>query len=242
MERLLLSPQGQVVLLICGGLLLALFIAIVIVSWLTAGRRTRALAALAAELDLDFFEQDAFDMPKRFSHLVTINRGDSRKASNVLRGDHQGRNTTAFDCTYTTGSGKDGTISSFSGLAVACGCRLPGLVILPEDIFDKVAGALGEFESHEFSSKFRVQSSDRQFAYAVVTPQMMEHLLANQGWCIELGGSEAVITSGETWKPEDFKKAMAVLGGFLDRIPRFVWKDLGESREAARSSPAASRS
>jgi hypothetical protein len=118
------------------------------------------------------------------------------------------------------------------------GCSFPELLIRPENFFDKLAAIVGfddiNFESHEFSKRFYVKGRDRKLAYDIITAPMMEYLLAYQGWSIELDGSDVIIWTGGTWKPEQFRSAIAVLGGFLDRVPHFVWKNLGEAREAGR--------
>jgi hypothetical protein len=213
--------------LLAGSLFLVLFVAVLVICWRTAARRNRALAALAAELGWEFSEHAPFDIPGRFGHLDAINR--SGKASNVLRGEHHGRRATAFDYAYATSSSQGGSLHTSSALVVTLDCRFPHLLIRPEDLLDKAAGAAGrediDFESREFSSKYCVQSSDHKFAYGVITPQMMEALLRDEGWSIELGGSEAIIHTGEVWKPAEFRSAIAVLEGFLDLIPGYVWKD-----------------
>ena len=71
---------------------------------------------------------------------------------------------------------------------------------------------------------------------------MMEYLLGCGNWSFELDGYDVMIWTGRRWDPDEFRRAIATLQGFLDRIPRFVWKDLGSAQEAARSSSAASGS
>jgi hypothetical protein len=236
--------EGGVFLL--GALFIGLVVAAIVWAWRAADQRQKALAALAAEMGLSFSAEDPFDLPERFGHLEVIDQGHDREASNVLHGEWDGRRVTAFDYEYKTGSGKDEDSHSLSVAVITCGCRFPGLFVRPEGFLDKVAGVLGDddidFESHEFSKKFYVNGPDRKFAYDVINGQMMEYLLGCEGWQIELSGSEAAIWSDEDWEPEGFRTALATLGGFLDRVPRFVWKDLGEDHEAARSSSAASGS
>jgi len=226
---------------------------------IAAKKRREAMQALAAQLGLSFSREDPLGsqaygrsfgflaslfgsgqsgIPGRFGQFGALSVGDSRKASNVLWGAFQGRELMAFDYQYSTGSGKNRTTHHLSAAVVTLGCRFPELVIRPENFFDKIAAVVGfddiDFESHEFSRRFHVKARERKLAYDIINAGMMDYLLSAQGWSIELDGADAIIWTGRTWKPEDFRSAIAVLTGFLDRVPRFVWKELGEDREAGR--------
>ncbi len=242
----------------------ALFAALIVVGvvWgiVAAKKRREALDALAQELGLAFSADDplkgqAFGrsqgflaglfgserkgLPGRFGQFGALSQGDSHRGYNVMRGELGGRQLTAFDYQYDTGSGKNRSTHHLSAAVVTLGCRFPELVIRPENLFDKVAAVMGlddiDFESHEFSKRFYVSCRDRKLAYDIVTTEMMSYLLAHRGWSIELDGADVMIWTGRTWKPEEFRAGLAVLQGFLDRVPRFVWKALGEAREASRS-------
>ena len=164
----------------------------------------------------------------RFEALAA---GDTRRASNVLHGRRHGRELSAFDYRYGIGSGVSRRTPRLSAAIAACNCSFPELLIRPEGLLDKLAGAVGSedinFESHEFSKQFHVACADRKFAYAVIHAQMMEFLQGCPGWSLEMDGEDVVIWSGSRWSPEQFRSAIAVLEGFLDRIPRYLWKDLG---------------
>jgi len=239
----------------------ALVIGGIIWGFYAAKKRREALSALAAQLGLSFSEQDPLGaevygksqgflaslfgsgqsgIPGRFGQFGALAVGDSRKGYNVLWGEHNGRELMAFDYQYSTGSGKSRHTHYLSAAVVSLGCRFPELVIRPESFFDKVAAVVGlddiDFESHEFSKTFYVSCRDRKLAYDVISAPMMEYLLGVQGWSIELDGSDVMIWTGRTWQPEEFRAAVVTLHGFLDRVPRFVWKELGEANEAGRVS------
>lgn len=234
-------------------------IALVVYGFYAAKKRREALRALAHELGLSYSEGDPLGgqsfgqsrgwlaslfgsslsgIPGRFGQFGALSVGDSRKGYNVIWGEHQGRQLCAFDYQYSTGSGKNRHTHRLSAAAVTLGCRFPELVIRPENLFDKMAAVVGlddiDFESHEFSKRFYVACRDRKLAYDIIDAQMMEYLLACRGWSIELDGTDAMIWTGSTWKPEEFRSAIATLQGFLDRVPRLAWKELGEEREAGR--------
>ena len=110
-----------------------------------------------------------------------------------------------------------------------------------EGLFDKLAGFVGfadiNFESEEFSKRFHVKSDDKQFAYALIHPQMMEWLQPQQFhgqlerglWVMQLGGRHTA---------EDCQAARAQAVGFIDRIPDFVWQDYGKREPVKLPEPA----
>ncbi len=249
--------------LVVGGLLfclapIAVVVLVLVYGFNAAKRRRQEVAALARELGFDYSEADPladrsygqsqgflaglFDaarsgVPGRFGQFGVMSIGGSRRASNVFWGTHGGRRVMAFDYQYSTGSGKHRNTRRFSAVVATLGCRFPELVIRPENFLDKIAAAMGlgdiDFESHELSRCFCVRSRDRKLAYDIVHAGMMDYLLAYSHWSIELDGADVLIWTGRTWSPEEFRAGLAVLQGFLDRVPRFVWKELGETREAA---------
>jgi len=205
------------------------------VRWWDA-RRRRQMAALAASMGLAYSPDDPVDIPGRYGQLRALGWGYYRQAFNVIRGQFRGREALAFDYIYKTQEqgGKSRQTYHISVALVPCACRFPGLLVRPEGLLDRLAGAVGledvDFESHEFSKRFCVLAADRKFAYGVIVPQMMEYLLANPGWAIELNGPAAAIHTGSIWKIERFGPALEVLSGFLDRVPDHVWKELGAER------------
>jgi hypothetical protein len=232
--------------LVCFGIAAVVMIAIAVAlwTWRSVQRRREALVRLAASAGLRFSDNDPVDVgiPGCYAGCAALSKGHSPRAYNVIFGSFRGREIFAFDFSYkTTVKARNGEREKFhylSGAIVPCDCRFPGLLIRPEGLLDKVAGAVGaqdiNFESREFSRRFFVQSPDRRFAYAAITAPVMEFLLrSDEGWHIELFKTNAAITTGKVWKPGQFGLAMLALSGFLDRIPRYVWKDLGSQREIA---------
>lgn len=230
---------------------------VALLAWYLAKQRREALARAAAGLGLSFSARDPFagsryehssgflgslfggslsGVPGRFGQFGALSRGDSRRAYNVMRGAYRGREVCAFDYRYCTGSGKNRSTHHLSAAVVSTGARFPEIYIRPENLLDKLAGAVGfediDFESHEFSKKFFVKARDRKLAYDVVHPRAMEYLLAHPRWSVELDGTDALVSTGRRWRPEEFARALDHLAGFLDLVPEFVWKDLASRKEA----------
>jgi hypothetical protein len=203
--------------------------------------RIAALAAFAGSRGMTFSVDDPLNLPGLLSGMSPFNIGHDRAAGNVLQGDCGGRRLILFDFKYvTTETHTDAkgntTTSEESHYLSACLHPLefpfPSLVIRHEGFFDKVGEFFGsdaiKFESDEFSRRFHVKSSDRKFAYAVCNPQMMEWLLANQGWHMEFTDGWWLLITGSRWKPEQFQAASDVTLKFFDLIPEFVWKEYRE--------------
>lgn len=109
---------------------------------------------------------------------------------------------------------------------VILGYTLP-FALPPISVNGDRVGDKSKFESEAFNDAFKVRAGNAKFASDVIHPRMMEWLLANRpiaGWTI----------SGQTVQfgvgvQDMFVMAAAedTLRGFLGRIPRFVWNDLG---------------
>jgi hypothetical protein len=207
-----------------------------------AGMRARLLRNTADGLGLSFSIDDLYDIRRRTRDLPSLGQGEMIEAFHVLRGKYRGRTMVAFDCKHCDrGFGPDRSEPRYLSVVLAelPDACFPDLLIRPERLTDKIAEACGaeeiDFDSHEFSSRFWVQAENRKFAYDVVNDTMMSFLLAGSRWTVELGGSAAAISNGHELLPSEIAPALDFLCDFLDRIPRYVRKDLGAAREATES-------
>lgn len=82
------------------------------------------------------------------------------------------------------------------------------------------------FESNAFNERFAVFSADTKFAYDVVHPRQMEYLMATPGAPFRIEGDWVWFAPGEHSQPA-IAFCSAYLRGFLGRVPRFVWRNLG---------------
>ncbi len=222
---------GVEVLFIIG--IVALIGAAIYFSYLAAKKRREELQALAQSLGWRFSPNRDSSHDDEYAHFEIFRRGHSRVAFNTLYGrleidgrDFRGK---AGDFRYrvTSGSGKSRSTSTYTFsyliLHLPFG-RTPDLLIRPEGIFDKIAGAFGfddiDFESEEFSRRFHVKSSDRRFAYDVVHPRMMEYLLGVSAPMVDIEQGRCCLSNGRTrWKPQDFRSSIRFLSEFFDLWP-----------------------
>jgi hypothetical protein len=135
-----------------------------------------------------------YSFARTLQGLRRLRHGDNRYVHYHFSGSIQDQPFDLLEYHYqvTTGSGKNRNTTHHHWRVALF--RLPGtfpdLMIAPENIFDKFAAILGfddiNFESAEFSSKFKVESSDRKFAYDVCHPRMMEYLLTQPKTILEI--------------------------------------------------------
>lgn len=224
-------------------LLIVLFVAVAAIvgylNWKAEQARRAALAALAADLGLQFDPADDSDHDDLYAQFEIFRRGHSRVARNTLSGTLEvfGRSCRARCGDYryrvTSGAGKSRRTRTyrFSYLIVHPPWQTPPLLIRPEGMFDKIVGAFGfddiDFESVEFSKRFYVKSTDKRFAYDVLHPRMMEFLLAEQPPMIEVEDGALCLSDGSRrWEPDEFRRWLAFLQKFDDLWPRHLVKEL----------------
>ncbi len=188
---------------------IALFIVILVVGAIAAAKRREVFRALAARLDLRYDPGKDRDMARHYKFLDKLRRGHNRYAYNILSGNYRGHKLILFDYHYQTGSGKDTHHYYFSFFILHLPVFFPELVIGPEGFFSKIAQAVGyddiDFESHEFSRKFCVRSKNKKFAYDVCNARMIEYLLSNRDFSIEIENNVLAISFDKKLSPEQIE-------------------------------------
>ena len=221
-------------------LLFALFAALVIAgivySAIAAKKRREALGALAARLGLAFSTEHDRNLPERFHFLDRLAQGSNRYAYNVLSGTWQGESVLVFDYHYETHSrdskGRRQTQHHhFSFFILLLPANFPELTVAREGIFSKVAQAFGyddiDFESHEFSRKFCVRSSNKKFAYDVCHARFMEYLLANDDLNLEMEGGALAIGFGSCLDAAGIEHNLVRLREVRSFLPNYLFTQPG---------------
>ena len=237
-----MGGSGLILFVILAPVLIAVGCVAAYFAWKQEQQRKADLASLAGELGLTFDPSRDPDHDERYANFEIFRRGHSRAAYNTLTGSHtiNGVSHTLVmgDFTYkvTSNNGKNRSTTTYRFSYAIVHLPLPGvpdLHIRPEHIFDKIGSALGfddiDFESAEFSRKFMVQSNDKRFAYDVVTPAMMEFLLATRGNApaIDLEHGMLCLAQGNRrWTPQQFRATLTFADTFLNLWPEHVVADL----------------
>jgi hypothetical protein len=254
-----MSSAGVILVVLVGGSVVAL---IVYLAKLAAKRERERLAALnawGAANGFSFYKTDPFDLDARYRGMGQIGRGHDRYAYEVLQrsepvwafifryhfvttetrtvhhSDSNGRS-------YTTTETYEQT-HHHAYLVIELQAAFPMLVIRPEHWGDKLAGFLGfddiDFESEQFSSRYFVKSADRQFAYAIIHPQMMEWLMDKRFVGQLQEGRFVIDITGVKFEPSAIADVWSQAVGFINRIPPFVWQDYGKVPQVQLPQPTA---
>jgi hypothetical protein len=206
---------------------LAIFAVVLIGGFLAARKRREAMWALATRLGLNFDPAKSRSLARRYKFLDKLRRGSNRYAYNTLSGNYQGHDIMAFDYHYQTGSGKNTHHYHFSFFIMHLTAAFPELVIGPEGIFSKIAQAVGyddiDFESHEFSKKFCVRSANKKFAYDVCNARMIEYLLSNRDFSIEIEGNVLAIAFSRKLAPEAIEPNLNRLVAVRSLMPDYLF-------------------
>jgi len=200
-----------------------------------AKKRQAALLLWATENDLSYDMGKDRSLENRFPLHKCLREGSDRYAENLMEGERGGRGICAFDYhyeTYSTNSkGQRQTHHhNFSAVVVDTGLPLKSLSIRSENFFDKLTEFVGyddiDFELTEFSNKFYVKAPDRKWAYEVLHQKTMEFLLESPRFTLEMAGPWLMARRTGRFKPEQFSDALGVTEGILDRLPRYLLKQL----------------
>lgn len=202
--------------------------------WRRRLARVQRLRGIAAQFQIPFHDVAAFHKPK----FPPFQRGVRRFTLNSFVGPFHGRDIQMGDYHFEIPKeGSDGERSVKHYYFSYCYIRVRealfvDLSVRPETALDRVRAVAGHedinFESHQFSKQYYVQSLDRKFAYDVITPQMMEYLLERPGYELHLNHDGLLVLKGQQgaddiWKPEDFIPAAQFAVNVLRRIPAHVW-------------------
>lgn len=210
------------------------------VSYLKEKRRREELGALAQQLGWRFSPERDRSHDDQYAHFDLFRRGHGRYAYNTLVGEIavEGRSFPAkmgdFRYKVTSGSGKNRSTRTYNFSYLILHVPLqqfPDLLIRPEGMFDKLAGAFGfddiDFESAEFSRQFYVSSTDKRFAYDILHPQMMEFLLKTQPPAIDLEDGRCCLSDGsQRWNAAKFRQMLDWSQHFFQLWPRHVIREL----------------
>ena len=203
-------------------------------------QRIAALGRWAALNGFVFDVRDPWNLDARYQGLADIGRGHDRYAFETLTLQSpvpaplfryhfktwETRTVTRNGRTYTE---RYEETHWRRYLVVELGVLFPQLFLRAEGLFDRIAGFIGfddiDFESEEFSKRYFVKSGDRQFAYAVIHPQMMEWLMTRRFEGELKQGLLVMDVSSGPHTPEGCQEVWENAVGFVNRIPPFVWQD-----------------
>jgi hypothetical protein len=201
--------------------------------------RRLALLQLATKHGWTFDPSNVYSHDSRFSQFSIFTSGKNRYAYNTTRGSleindsHWPLQYGDFHYQTESSDGKKTTTHTHLLSYVILESPFlgaPDLFIRGEGFFDRIASAIGfddiDFESVEFSRKFIVKSNDKRFAYDVVSPAMMEFMLATTPPTVDFQRGVCCLYHGSVLEPEDFAATLQWTVEFFEHWPRHVTADL----------------
>ena len=168
-------------------------IGLTILEYLRMARRRKAMRSLAEQLGYDFKPDHDANLAANYHFLNHMEKGSNRFALNVITGHTpSGHLIRIFDNHYEGIT----LLEDFNKhcyhtvFTIALPDAMPELTVAPQGIISKAADLIGweniNFESYEFSKRYRVQSKDKKFAYDFCNAQMMDYLLNQADLVIEV--------------------------------------------------------
>lgn len=171
--------------------------------YLQAKKRREAFQLLASQLGFRYYPQKDQSFARRFHFLEHMDDRYRRYAFNRISGEIEGQDVHIFDYHYETYSrdskGRRTTHHHyFSIFTLSLPRAFPELNIEREGFLSKIGQAIGfddiDFESLEFSKRYKVKSADKKFAYDFCNAQMIDFLLRQPDLIIEVDGNTLALT------------------------------------------------
>ena len=210
----------------------AIAVVVMIAGFYQAKKRREALTRVAAELGLQFSPDAGPGLYHQYAagDFDPFGQGSSRRAYNLVFGQRGDAYWEIFDYRYTTGSGKNRRTHHYGILAAKVPIGFPPTRIRPEGVFDKLKGFMGfediNFESEAFSRRYHVYCADRQKAYDLIHPQMIEFLMSIPAIDWQLHGPVVLIARAGTYGPAEIPRVLGAVEQFLALIPQYLRQDL----------------
>ena len=193
------------------------------------GRRGQ-MRRLARRLGLTYTPTD-LELGRWARRMPGPLRSPGGVARNVLAGQYEGRSVKVFDYHHTgpklsRGRHPGEADLEHTMLLLEHEADLPRLDIAP---CEAAPGNLGEqrleFDSVEFTRAFRVRCADREFAYAVCHPRMMEHLLLRRELYLLIDGPRLAIGLGRRLSVDEIPGRLQQLVEIRNLLPRYLFED-----------------
>ena len=193
-------------------------------------KRTKALQAIAAEIDLHFSATQDDDLFASMQKFPLFNKGRGRKTRNVMSTETDIARLTIFDYQYTTGGGEHSQTHRQTVVALESeALRLPNFSLRPESVFHKIGAAIGmqdiDFEEHaEFSDNFVLAGDDEQLVRQFFDNGLLNEFAKRKGVSVESAPGSFIYFRSRRCKPEQIREHMsqayAIYSAFVSRLTR----------------------
>ncbi|WP_026922428.1 hypothetical protein [Glycomyces arizonensis] len=193
------------------------------IGWRNKQKEIRAFRAWASRYGYRYERRD--DSVAGVSSVPPFGIGRERKCVDVFRGTYRDTRLLFFQYDYASGSGDRSVSLSYQVVAIDLPQSLPVLDIGQEGFLSRWDEDI-DFENPRFNDLFKIQSTDRRFAFDVIDPRTMEWMLADRRaqtyqWRFD-GPWLMSIRPGGVDLGDVFTRADFLLDVYA-RVPRHVW-------------------
>lgn len=208
-------------------LLALIAVGVLVYAVVRAAKRRDAALALAGNLGLQLSRGDPLDLLDLDHRL--FRKGDRRRIDTTVHGEIRGRQVALCDYVYTevTRNAQGNTTQNDYRMSL-CALRLaqplPWIEVTPESLGGRFLNVIGvgndvQYESDEFNREFKVLAAERDYAFTLIDPGVIEWLLSSLKDChLEIVGDRLILGTRELpWDQMDWFAELAM--EFEDRIP-----------------------
>lgn len=189
--------------------LLALVVAVVVVSSRAAKKRAEALSVAAGDMKFTFSADADQGLLDRLKHFHLFSQGRSKKITNVLRGQAGDLEVAVFDYAYTTGGGQHSrrwkqTVILFESAKM----HLPRFALRPENVFHRIGQVFGygdiDFDSHpEFSKRYLLRGENEDEVRAAFSVEVLSFYEDDLKLSTEAAGGQLIHYRGSKKVPPE---------------------------------------
>jgi len=190
------------------------------------------MASWAAANGLTYLSEDRL-LPSRWAGKPFVG-GSQSTAFDVLTGRlPSGQQFCSFGYRYVVSTGETTQTVLVWVLVLRMPRTLPWLTVTPEGLGNRLTKAFGsqdiELESDEFNKAFRVESGAPAFAFAILSPRVMEWLLGPGRSIVpwRMVGSDIMCWRAGLPNYQFMWPLLQDLAGLVQQVPLFVWDDYG---------------
>lgn len=193
-------------------------------------RRSAALTGhdVALKLGLKFSPEITRKIQPQLAFINRLQYGKQHHALNVFRGRFQKYKVVIFDFRYevNTPTGKQ-MEDPYCFYTLELARSFPEVTVYKEGLISKLAQRTGhndiDFESYEFSRKFRVRSADPRFAYDFCNARMIEFLLENTDLSMEIDRNILCISFNKPLRFEEVERNLERLLKIRSFMPNYLF-------------------
>ena len=201
--------------------------------------RAIAIRDLAGRLGLQFSRDDVWALYEVLDRARALTDEECTLVHNVVTGGFRGARMWAADCAHgewrdtgfsgerlrrISGVNPLESIGHWSSVAVVpCGWTGETVTIIPRTALDRALSGVfsdaPDFVTREFNLAYAIRGAKHPGVRALLTSAVVELLLQESRWTLELVEGAALVHDGGHWEPEAFPEALEFAAKLAPHLP-----------------------